>query len=160
MNQITQVNPDLDPTSVEAWRQNRTQTIHLNNGVAVRVKLFDVLALGNDGCGVGNPLLASVFEMRQQAGEDADPETVGERIMTQDPDKVENLRQALNRMLIQVVLAPPLIEQGHEQGISVDEFTFEEKSFIYGEIMGGEQLDAAMTFREKPAPALDAGPDE
>jgi hypothetical protein len=146
----------LDPTSLEAWREKRTRIIPLPGGLAIKMKVFDplmILAAGEDG--VPNPLLAVVNGNTKQD----DREEAG-RALLSDPQNVNQLREMLNRMIIDFALAPPIKEQGHEDGISVDEITMDEKMTIFTEMMGGdERLSAAMRFPEEPRASLVVAPD-
>lgn len=139
----------LDPTSLEAWRKNRTRTIQLENGTAVRVKTWDVMALLAED-GAPNPLLAAMVsrvEGQPAPAQEGGVEARGRAVM-RDPAALASLRAMLNGLLIKVVVAPPLVEQGHADGISVDEFGFDEKLFIFTEMLGGpERLNAALGFR-------------
>lgn len=148
----------LDPTSVEAWKQ-RGVTIPLTGDVAVKIRMYDILALLSDDGDIPNPLLAVAQRRMKPGADEADEDEAGRALMS-DPKAVDALRGALNRIMIAVVIAPPLVEQGHADGVSVDAFSLEDKMIIFNELSGGdERLDAAARFpdaqtsRVRPAPA-------
>jgi hypothetical protein len=145
-----------DPTSIQAWRDKRTRLVDLPGGLAVKMRVFDPLILLSEGeKGIPNPLLAVVSGNTKAA---ADPEAAGREIM-QDPQNLARLRAMLNDMLIRFVIAPPLVEQGHKDGISVDEITLDEKMIIFNEMAGGEErLNAATRFLEEPSASLVVAP--
>lgn len=139
------------PTSVAAWRERRFVVLQLGEGVAVKVRKLDVLAVLGGEKGAPNPLLAAVMGGTQTAKENA----------LAQPENVAALRETLNAMLIRAVIEPPLVEQGHEEGISVDEFSLDEKLFILTELMGGaDQLNAAAAFPATQAGHVGAAPGE
>jgi len=139
----------LDPTSIEAWRARRTITVDLD-GVAVKIKKWDLLALLSGDGDVPNPLLSAV-----SGHMGASDDEVGRALMS-DPEKINSLRESLNAILLKVVVAPPLVEQGHEDGVSVDEFTLEEKMIVFEALAGGAALRAARRFPPRPFDGVDA----
>jgi len=155
---IPQEDRQLDPTSIEAWRQHRTRVIQLEGGTAVRVKTWDVLALLAED-GAPNPLLAAIVgqvEGQPNANPEGDAEARGRAVM-RDPTALAHLRTMLNGLLIKVVVAPPLVEQGHAEGVSVDEFGLDEKLFIFTEMLGGDaRLNAVLKFRDAAPEGLDS----
>jgi hypothetical protein len=150
-------NGQFDPTSIQAWRDKRTRLVDLPGGLAVKMRVFDPLILLSEGeKGIPNPLLAVVSGNTKPQG--ADPEAAGRAFM-QDPQNLARLRAMLNDMLIRFVIAPPLVEQGHKDGISVDEITLDEKMIIFNEMAGGEErLNAATRFLEEPSASLVVAP--
>lgn len=142
----------LDPTSLEAWREKRTRLVLLPGGLAMKMKVFDpLIMLGSGEDSAPNPLLAVVNGHTKREG---DLEEAGRSLLS-DPQNVNRLREMLNDMLIRFTMAPPLVEQGHADGISVDEITMDEKMTVFSEMMGGEErLNAAMSFHEESRASL------
>lgn len=118
--------------------------------MSVKYRLFDVLALIAGDNGTPNPLLNIIqghTDPRQANAEKAAQKLSGEDLIA--------LQKTLNDMMIKVVIEPPLVQQGHADGIDVDEFTIEEKMLIFTDLAGGEQqLDAALNFRPLPPGGL------
>jgi hypothetical protein len=127
--------------------------VDLGDGTEVKIRLMDVLSLLDGDGDTPNPLLAIV------AGHTEGKKDPGESFM-KDPQAIHSLRVTLNNVMKKVVIDPPLIEAGHPDGISVDEFTIEEKMLIFQALMGGgELLGSATGFREEPRASLVTAPD-
>lgn len=143
----------LDPTSLAAWRERRVRVVELSDGLAVRIKVIDVLALLDGQGDAPNPLLGIAVGHTQGSEQE-----MGEALFN-DPARVRALRTTLNEMLKRVVIEPPLVENGTAEGISVDDFSMEDKLAVFTALMGGaERLDAATRFREEPTSPVVAAP--
>lgn len=146
------------PTSLEAWNEHTTEIIQLTEHLAVEIQSVDFLALLTAGDGT-NPLLALMQEMvdRDEKGitQDEDGMKLEMAQIMKDPDKLRRLVEGLDRMLTQIVINPPLLEQGHENGVPLIRLKSEWKFKIFDQISGGSaQLEAAQRFLEKEGGSL------
>jgi hypothetical protein len=154
MSQIPQIaDSGLDPTSLQAWRERRTELVDLGGGVAVRIKKYDLLALLSAKNGVPNPLMALVAEHTGDS-----EQAIGQAVI-KDPAKLDSLRTMLDEVALKVIVAPPLIENGNTEGISVNELSLDEKLTIFNALAGGERLTAVQTFLGQSSPSLVLAPD-
>lgn len=113
-----------DPTSSTAWHTHSTLTIALNEKLAVTVRRLDVIGyLTQDD--PPNPLLAVVARR-------------SENPLSQDPAALAAIHRTLDTLLLRVMLAPPLLEQGHPDGISLSSIPFAYKFAIFSALLGGE----------------------
>jgi hypothetical protein len=144
----------MQKMTVEAWREARLQEFSLQYGGVIRYRVADVLALLDEQGNAPNPLMAIIADHTKGTPSAAQARQTGAEIMT-DPAKRGELRAMLNDIMVRLVVWPPLVEQGHEDGVSVDEFTIEEKMDIFTGLLGGQQrLDAASNFRPQPTGSL------
>lgn len=134
-----QVKQVTDNTSLDAWNQHAAMTIILTDELAVKVRTYDVLSLLASG--KKNPLMGIANKLTGVK----DAEAAGNALMD-DPESVAQLTETLNKMLIEVVVSPPLKEQGHEEGISVNQFTLEWKMMVFNALIGGHAVNRAETF--------------
>lgn len=137
---------------VQAWRESRLHTYTLEFGGEIQYRIVDVLALLDDEGNTPNPLLAIVAENTDPTPDNKKKKTPEAKIT---PETLQVLRKELDRVMCEVVVYPPLLEQGHKDGVSLSEFSQEEKQDFFTQLMGGErQLDTAEKFREKPPGGL------
>jgi len=142
----------MGETGLAAWKEHLTETVEVGEGLAIRIRRLNVLTLlGGDG---PNPLMGIVGQF---VG--AGPAEVGS-LMLSDPTALAGLREMLRGLLIQVVIEPPLVEQGVEDGVSVDEIPLEAQLAVFGAVFGGEDLlRGAERFPAGSAAAVVAAPD-
>ena len=129
------------PSSLEAWQEFGIQEIQLTEQLSVKVYPIDVVAKlsrGDDD----NPLLSIVAAAVQGSSGDE----VGPKLM-EDPKTLAALSEKIDEILIEVMVSPPLIEQGDDEGISIGRIPFEHKMTIFNHLMGGSQLDQLEKFR-------------
>lgn len=145
----------LDPTSLDAWRQRRTATLHLSGDVAVVYRQIDILSILDSDGNAPNPLMSIVQGHTKRS--DGDEEGGN---MIANPEGVHALRTMLNDLLVRVVVSPPLTEQGNKDGVSVDDFTLEDKLTIFEALAGGAvNLDAAKRFPAQPTESVGVAPE-
>ena len=141
-----------DPTSLAAWEEHATQVIQLSDKLAVKVKTLDVLDYLTGEEGRPNPLMAA---LQKEMGTGS---ASGQGVM-RDPEALPALQEMLTKLMLDVVVSPPLIEQGHEHGISVKQIKLEYKFQIFTELMGGQDgITRLSTFREEPGTSMVVGP--
>ncbi|RMH11463.1 MAG: hypothetical protein D6698_16315 [Gammaproteobacteria bacterium] len=111
--------------------------IILTDHLSVLVKTQDILAMMS----VKNPLLASIRAMM------GDGDTM--QNVLQNPKTFAEFTNALNELLCDVIIAPPLIENGAEDGVSINQLTMDWKLKIFYALVGGKgTLEQAETFRD------------
>ncbi len=136
----------VPPTSAAAWREKLTRTINFPDGLAIEYRIVDMLVLLDDKGDAPNLLMASLSE-QLFSGKQQDMST-----MTTDPKMLSNLQTMLRNIMTKVVINPPLIEQGHADGISVDQISLDKKMAVFEDLMGGpEAVQAARSFRNEQA---------
>lgn len=165
MNEVINNKPAYDPTSLEAWEQTSTRTLlyetqYGQQGVKFRI-IDPLVILGEEG-DAPNPLMG-VVNKHIKPGEVDEPESetkeqrderLGQVIMS-DIESRTALSQSLNSLAIKVIIAPPLLEQGHNPGISVNSIPLHVKIDMFVAMFGGvEKLDAAATFPDRPGPSV------
>lgn len=134
------VEPQASAT-LEAWREFSIREIQLTEQLSVKVKPMDVIAWLSRG--EENPLLATVVQSTQQG---TDGVEAGANLMS-DQERMGKLSKSLDDLMIEVMVSPPLIEQGHEHGIPVSKITFGQKMVIFKGLVDEEQLDQLSKFR-------------
>lgn len=139
---------------LQAWREQRERELNIGGGLVLRYKVADIFAVLDDNGDLLNPLLPIIQGAIKGQGET--PETS----LFSAPDALPKLRQLINAIMVRVITFPPLVEQGHDDGISVDDLTFTEKMAVFGDVMGGEQFDAAAMFPQAQAASVDTAPDK
>lgn len=137
---------------LDAWK-NRTQVITLSSGFDVEVKMLDVMAMASSNNGnAPNPLMRMVQDAKQGEGQ--------VDLSKLDGDSLTELMSLVRKVCIKAIVDPPLTENGHEDGISIDEIPFGEKMEIFGELMGGgEAISQAKTFLGAEGAGLAVTPD-
>jgi hypothetical protein len=145
-----------ETNSIQAWREARLQTYPLDFGGEIKYMPGDVLAMLGDGEDT-NPLMAIIAQHT-----DPNPKKAAESAVKNiTPEELIGISTALNAIMIKIVHWPPLIEQGHEEGVSVNELGITEKMNIFMELAGGqERLDAASGFHDLPPGGLVALPEQ
>jgi hypothetical protein len=129
-------------TSAAAWRERLIRTVEFDDGLAIQFRLVNMLALLDSDGDAPNPLLSIVGQ--HMNGQQA----IGKTMM-EDPAALHSLRLMLKDVMVKVVVAPPLIEQGHEDGIHVDDIPLEKQMAVFDQLMGGAGLASAQAFRQK-----------
>jgi hypothetical protein len=148
------VTQHYDPTSLAAWEENATQIIQLDEKLAVKVKTYDVLDLLIGDGQAPNPLMGALQKSMQGDGGGG----IGQTLMS-DPAALAALQNMLNQLMCEVMISPPLKEQGNEQGISLKQIKLEYKFQIFMELMGGEEgVSRLSRFREEPGASMVVGP--
>jgi hypothetical protein len=148
---------EFDPFSVLAWQTYSTREIKLDEQLSVKVRSYDILTLLAGENGKGNPLMSVIV---QAMGSGADQQSIGKSLM-QKPEMISSISKMLNETMVAVVVEPPLIESGSENGISVNEIPFDFKLKIFFELVGGqERLNMAAGFHEIEGSGVVAGPEE
>lgn len=141
--------------SAAAYRQRIERVAELETGIVVRLRMVDPLSfLGSGEDGMPNPLLAVVARAMKGGAQDAG------RAAMQDPQAVGDFIKRLNGLVIKALVEPPLIEQGHADGLSVDELSLDDKMAIFGALMGGgAALDAVKGFPGAASAGVEPAPD-
>jgi len=135
------------------WKA-RTREVTLSSGMQLTIKPIDVLAKLSDTKNGGNPLLTTISKHMGQ-GQALD---MGNMIKD-DPQALPKMVTMVRELALATVIDPPLIENGHAEGISVDEISFEEKMELFGLLMGGDAIKQAATFRTGQGANLVIAPD-
>lgn len=137
-------NEQFSPTSAAAWREKLIRTIEFEDGLAIKFRRINMLALLDSEGDAPNPLLSIVGQHmngQQQA--------IGKKLM-EDPTALHHLRVLLKDILVKVVIEPPLVEQEHEDGICVDDIDMEKQMAVFEALMGGGAgLKSAQAFRQQ-----------
>ena len=145
------------PTSVEAWTAYNSEIIQVSDRLAIEVAGYDVMALLTGG---GNPILAILQDMVERDAEGKPQlDTINEAALLDRPEKLAALSEALNKLLIDIVINPPLKEQGHANGYSLVRIPFNYKMKVFEHVSGGEQaLTAAERFHTAETASLVIAP--
>ena len=141
--EVKPINPLAGDENLKAWQQAvapREKTFTLNGvEVVVRYKVLDILELlAHDN--VDNPVLGKLIGSVQQGG----GEGVG-----RDPAAIAQIAAKIKPIMVDIIIDPPLIEQGHQHGVSVSQIPPGVKLEIFMDLIGGDQLGAAETFRRE-----------
>jgi hypothetical protein len=131
-------------TSTQAWREKLTRTLDFEDGLAIKFRLINMLALIDSDGETPNPLLSIVAQHMN-----GKQEAIGKKLM-EDPTALHSLRVMLKDIMVKVVVEPPLVEQGHPDGIHVDDISMEKQMAVFESLMGGTGLAAAQSFRPQP----------
>ncbi len=135
---------------LEQWKK-RTQVVEFASGMSVEVKMLDILTSGGEN-GAPNPLL----EIMSKTGGKIDTDELAKT----DPKLLADLLVTAREACIKAIIDPPIIEAGHEDGISVDEIPITEKIEILMALMGGEDdIQSAKKFLVEQGPSLVVAPD-
>ncbi len=136
------------PTSLEAWNQYNSEIIPLNDHLAIEVAGYDVMALLTGG---SNPLLAILQDLVEKDAEGKPQlDSINEAALLDKPEKLAALSAALDQLLIDIVISPPLKEQGNANGYPLVRIPFNYKMKVFEYVSGGEQ---ALTAAERFHPA-------
>jgi hypothetical protein len=141
------------PTSLAAWNEYNTQTIPVSEKLAFEIAGMDVLALLTQGT---NPLLAIIQDIvgKEEQGITTDG-NLDMKMLQAEPEKLKALVESLDKILIDIVINPPLKEQGNPDGLPLIRIPTNFKWKIFQEISGGEAaLDATQTFPQAEAVSL------
>lgn len=145
------------PTSLDAWNQHTTETIPLTDDLSVEIQSVDFLALLTAEQGT-NPLLALIQDIVNRDEKNLpqiDAENVDMNKLLADPAKLKAMVDGLDSLLKKIVISPPLLEQGHTDGIPLARFKTEWKMKIFEHISGGTmQLETAQRFHQTEAASL------
>lgn len=145
------------PTSVDAWNQYNSEIIPVSDRLSIEVAGYDVMALLTGG---RNPILAIIQDMVERDAEGKPQlDKINEGALLDKPEKLAELSKALDQLLIDIVISPPLKEQGFEDGYSLVRIPFNYKMRVFEHISGGEQaLTAAERFHPAETPSLVIAP--
>lgn len=129
----------FDPTSLDAWKEHNTFTIMFSDDLGFECKNIDVLQWMNEQ--KGNPLLAT---LQKSMKSDDDP------LADADEDTIELFTQFINDLLVELVVSPPLTEQGNapEESYSLRNVSFAHKVMVFEELTGGKMFNKVSSFRE------------
>ena len=121
---VDEKNNSFDPTSLDAWKEHNTFTIMFSDKLGFTCKNIDVLQWMNEQ--KGNPLLASLQESMKQ-GENP--------LANPDEDTIDTFTKFINDLLIELVVSPPLTEQGNkpEESYSLRNVSFAHKVMVFEE---------------------------
>lgn len=140
------------PSSLEAWEQFGIREIQLTEQLSVRVRPMDVIAwLSRDE---DNPLLATIVQSTQDGTKAAE---AGANLMS-DGERMAQLSAKLDALMVEVMVSPPLLEQGSENGIPVARITFGQKMAIFFALIDEEQLGKLENFRSGQSRIVQSGP--
>ncbi len=144
-------------TSLEAWNEFNSEIIQVSDRLAIEVAGYDVMALLTGG---RNPILAIIQDMVERDAEGKPQlDKINEAAMLDRPEKLAELSQALDQLLIDIVINPPLKEQGHDNGYSLKKIPFNYKMKVFEHISGGEQaLTATQRFHTPETASLVIAP--
>lgn len=143
----------FDPTSLEAWLENAVIVVPVSKKLALKIQVLDVMALMSGDGETVNPLMAIVSKAAGTQGR-ASQVQLGAEIF-RDEKALGALSKTLNDMLVKVVVSPPLIEQGFEKGISVNQIPFDAKMKVFFTLMGGEEkVGQLQQFRPEQSPTV------
>lgn len=141
------------------WKAASTRVKNLEDGRFLRYRVQDPISLmipTEDGPLVQNPLLDVIFD--HMSSVDPNLKSGSEQDMQQNPmenrENLINLKRGLRSVMIAVIIEPPLIEQGNEDGISVDQIGFNIQMEIFNDLMGGPEVTNLKNFPEEQDPSL------
>jgi hypothetical protein len=146
-------NGNYPATSIDAWNEFNSEVIQVSERLAIEVAGYDVMALLTGG---RNPILAIIQDMVER-DEQGKPQLgkMDESALIDQPEKLEALSKALDQLLVDIVINPPLKEQGHENGYSLVRIPFNYKMKVFEHISGGDQaLTAAERFHQAETASL------
>lgn len=128
---------------LQEWQEATRRTMQAQVGdktLTIVYEVVDVMTLLMEG-DASNPILAAMQASMMGGGAKA--------VDTTDPVVFTKLVEAVDKAAIQSIVEPPLIEQGHEVGISVSRIPFAAKMEIFSDLTGiaGGQVSALQTFR-------------
>lgn len=131
--------PVFDPTSLGAWEEHNTFTVMFSDKLGFTVKNIDVMQWMNEQ--KGNPLLATLQES-MKSGDNP--------LESPDEKTTELFTKFINDLLIELVISPPLTEQGNkpEESLSLRNVSFAHKVMVFEELTGGKMFNKASSFRE------------
>jgi len=143
----------FDPTSLEAWQEQSTIIVPVGKKLGLKIRVLDVMGLmAGDGETV-NPLMSIISKAANNRG-NLNQQQLGAEIF-KDEKAFGGLVKTLDDILIKVLVSPPLIEQGFEKGISVNQIPFEAKMKVFFALMGGEAPVAQLSqFRGEESGVL------
>lgn len=131
---------NMEAFSLDAWKAKSIRVLEVAEGLAIQYKAYDLLELLTTD-NEFNPLLAEVFSKGSNA--------VQQQMKSDPTATMPKLLGLVNEIAVKVIVNPPLIEQGKEDGISVKEIPFMAKFALFQELMGGQQqLEDAKQFLE------------
>jgi hypothetical protein len=141
--------------SLANWQQlTQPKEIKLNEQFSVLVKPLDVMAFMTSGA--DNPLMGYMQGLMK--GGKVKPQDA-EKNLLDDPKAVAALIESLDKLLIEAVVEPPLLEQGNDEGIPVGAIPFAFKLAIFNELIGGLAVQQVQAFPEQQIGGLEVGQD-
>ncbi len=145
-----------NPTSLESWQEHNTVTVMFSDNLGFKMRHIDVaswLTAQKD-----NPLMATLQTSMKQGN---NPEKAMKDVLTDDKDALGNLANMLNDLLIEVVIEPPLAEQGNDpaESISLMSVLLEHKMLAFSALSGGDQFAQMSQFRSGQASNVVAAPE-
>ncbi len=141
-----------DPTSLASWQDSATMTVMISDKLGLKVKHIDILMWLSEE--KGNPLMAAM-RSSMQSGKNPLAD-IGE-----DEETVNNLSEVINKLLIEVVVSPPLTEQGNPpaESRSLKNIRLNDKIKVFEALIGGERYEQMDRFRNGSPSNVVAAPE-
>lgn len=136
---------------LQQWLEATTQLVMPvqigGNELVVIYHMVDVIGILAEG-DVSNPLLAALQSSLMGGG--------AQKVDLSDPRILPELLKACDKAAILAIDAPPLLEAGHEVGISVASLPIDFKIKFFTKLAGldGSEVQALKTFRPKQKPGV------
>ncbi len=144
--------PQYDPTSLAAWQENALMTVMVDENLGFKVNHIDILMwLSEDK---GNPLMAAMRSSMQSGNNPlAD--------LGEDEETLHNLTDVINKLLIEVVVSPPLTEQGNPpaESRSLKAILLDDKIKVFQTLIGGNSYEKMNKFRNGSPSNVVAAPE-
>jgi len=143
-------------TNHQRWLERSLRTVDFGGGYQVTIRIKNELALMFNDDGLPNPLTSVIMDHMGEHQLDKDPQELNMGSLLGDVTKTAALRNGLRDLLIEVIVDPPLLEQGNPDGVPVDTFRLDEQMRIFEEIFGGkDQLAKVEGFPAEQNPDMD-----
>lgn len=132
--------------SLEAWQAETIRTYEFSDKLAIRYRVMDPLAVLGASAQT-NPLIAIAM-------------SEGGRVKFEiNTEMIRDASKLFNEIAVAVIVDPPLLEQGHKNGIPVSAIPLAVKQHIFEDLVGGIQaLDAAKNVVEEQNSGVVAAP--
>lgn len=133
--------------SAAAWKQALVAEYEFEmNGQTLAIQYQSVDVLEVIASDAGNPLLGAL--QASMNGQGSNPLAVSK------PEDMAAIAGMLNKLLVKAIVEPKLIEQGHEEGVSVANIPFSVKLELFSRLIGGGVIDQLEQFRQKPPQSM------
>lgn len=139
-----------NPLSVESWQEHNTMTVMFTDDLGFKVRHIDIASWLADQ--KGNPLMATLQKSMKDGGKPID-------VISEDENAIAGISSIIDKLLIDVVIEPPLLEQGHEGGLSLKNVMIAYKMQVFQELTGGQQYAQMSQFRGGQASNVVAAPE-
>lgn len=139
-----------NPFSAEAWQEHNTLTVMFTEDLGFKVRHIDIASWLADQ--KGNPLMATLQKSMKEGGKPLD-------VIGENENAIEGISSIIDQLLIAVVIEPPLVEQGHEDGLSLKNVMISYKMEVFQQLTGGQQYAQMNQFRGGQAGNVVAAPE-